>query len=134
MQKIKKIFNQDKAAKLLIAALLMLALFHVLAVLGIVPINMVWGGNLDKRDEFIKFEIFALSLTLLFLFTAAIFAGFIRNPFLVKAAGVFIWLMSVYFFFNIIGNVFAKTAIEKVVFIPLSLILFISSLRLAVGE
>lgn len=134
MQKIKKIFNQDKAAKLLIAALLMLALFHVLAVLGIVPINMVWGGNLDKRDEFIKFEIFALALTLLFLFTAAIFAGFIRNPFLVKAAEVFIWLMTVYFFFNIIGNIFAKTVIEKIIFIPLSLILFTSSLRLAVGE
>ena len=57
-----------------------------------------------------------------------------KNKTLKKISDVLIWIMVVYFAFMIFGNLIAKTLTEKVIFIPLSFIMFISSLRLAIEK
>jgi hypothetical protein len=129
----KKLLPKKAAGTLLIASLIFLFLFHLLVVIKILPGNIVWGGALDKNTV-IKYEIIALIITVFLLFNAIVKAGYINNKILKKITKVIIWFMVVYFAFMIVGNLVAKTLTEKVIFIPLSALMFISSLRLAIEK
>ena len=51
-----------------------------------------------------------------------------------KIINVFLWLIFIWFLFNIIGNVLSASTLEKILFIPLSSILSLMSLRLALEK
>ena len=119
------------AAIILIVSLVLLALFHLLLAFGFLPRDIVWAGTLDS--ETIKsYELISFAVTMVLLFFAVIKAGYINNTILIRIADVFIWLMVLYFGMMVIGNFTAQTITEQVIFIALSIILFIASLRLAI--
>ena len=128
-----KILPKKTAGITLIASLLLLMIFHLLVALHILPNNIVWGGSLDEKDV-TTYELIAFLITGLLLFFAIIRAGFIHNQTLQKIARVLIWIMVLYFAFMIFGNLTAKTLTEKVIFIPLSILMLISSFRLAIEK
>ena len=125
-----KIFSKKIAGTVLILSLLFLMIFHLLVALKILPADIVWGGNLTENDV-VTYELVALCVTGLLLFIAIIKAGYIKNAILIKTANILIWIMVAYFAFMILGNMAARTFTEKIIFIPLSIIMFVSSLRLA---
>ena len=126
----KKVISKKTAGNILIGSLVFLLFFHLLVILKVLPGNIVWGGTLDENIV-IKYEIIALIITVFLLFNAIVKAGYINNNILKKITKVIIWFMVVYFAFMIFGNLVAKTLTEKIIFIPLSALMFVSSLRLA---
>jgi positive regulator of sigma E activity len=108
-------------------------IFHLLVILKVLPGDIVWGGTFDE-SSLVKYEIIAFFITGFLLFIAIVKAGYINNTNLKKVANFLIWIMVIYFAFMIFGNMTAKTLTEKVIFIPLSFIMFISSIRLGLGK
>jgi hypothetical protein len=129
----KKLLSKKTAGILLIACLIFMMAFHLLVVLKVLPGDIVWGGTLDE-NAVIKYELIALIVSAFLLFIASVKAGYINIIILKKIANVLIWLMVVYFAFMIFANLVAQTVTEKVIFIPLSALMFISSLRLALEK
>ena len=117
-----------------IAALAILSavvLFHVLVVSGIVPKTIVWGGRISDPAQVVRAEIVSIMILLV---TAAIVAMRWRSlaqgaPNVVLAVGT--WVLVGLFALNTVGNRFAKTLLERAVFTPLTLLLALLTLRLA---
>ncbi|MGD8627799.1 MAG: hypothetical protein PVH52_01830 [bacterium] len=119
------------AGKVLMGLLALLIVMHVLLLARVIPYDVVWGGNITDESQFYVFEISALILNALFLLIAAIKLGYMGAPRLKRAADIGIWIVFAYFAMNIIGNLTAKSSWEKVIFIPLSIVLALLSLRVA---
>jgi hypothetical protein len=107
-------------------------LFHALIITGVVPFDMVWGGRLKNHSQMLSFETISIAANLIMLAVVGIYAGIIKvkiNPGII--AGAF-WLMFGLFSFNTIGNLLSNNQLEKVLFTPVTVLLAIFSLRLAV--
>jgi len=126
-----KLLSKKAAGITLISSLAGLMIFHLLVVIKILPHDIVWKGTMDENSV-VKFEIIALLITGVLLFITTVKAGYINSSNSIKkTANVVIWFMVVYFALMIFGNLFAKTLTEKVLFVPLSALMFICSLKLA---
>ena len=127
----KEIVSRKTSGIILIICLLTLMVFHILVILKILPSNIVWDGQMDNGLSVLFLEIAALVLTAFFILIAAAKTGYIKSHRLRKAANAGIWVIVVFFSFNIAGNLMAKTYLEKLVFTPLSILMVICSIRLA---
>jgi len=125
-----KMFSKKIAGSVLIISLIFLVIFHFLVAIRVWPGDIVWGGTISGED-IVVYETVALLITGVLLLISIIKAGYVKNRILTKTANVLIWIMVFYFLFMIFGNLAAKSLTEKVIFIPLSILMFVSSLRLA---
>jgi hypothetical protein len=115
----------------LLAIFVAVILFHVSVVIGYIPFEMVWGGRLTTQEQMIQFEIVSILINVLMIIIVSIYAGYLRisvNPKIIKVA---LWIMFGIFMLNTIGNLFSKNEWEKIIFTPITLLLAIFSLRLA---
>ncbi|MBN2859378.1 MAG: hypothetical protein JXK93_03835 [Sphaerochaetaceae bacterium] len=108
-------------------------LFHLLVIVGIVPDAIVWGGRVNDRKKLVTMELLSLSTILL---TGAV--GFVRALQLAQGevfllTTILSWLFFAVFVLNSISNLFAKTAFERFVFTPVTLVLAYIFLRLALA-
>ncbi len=95
---------------------------------------MVWGGRIKNQEQMISFEITSILINIIMLAVVAIYAGYLNlkiNPKIIKVA---LWIMVVIFLLNTIGNLFSNNEMEKMIFTPLTLLLAIFSLRLAMEK
>ncbi|MEP0985894.1 hypothetical protein [Ekhidna sp.] len=120
------------AYKTIVLTLILTMIFHICILIGVIPYDIVWGGRLDTQAKMILFEIISLvinSIILLFVFMKKE----VVKPFLsIKIINVFIWLFAVIFLLNTIGNLFASNSLETIIFTPLTLILTICMVRMAI--
>ncbi len=112
--------------------LILTMIFHICILIGVIPYDLVWGGRLASQAKMIQFEIISLvinSIILLFVFMKK---GAVK-PFLsIKIINLFIWLFAVIFLLNTIGNLFASNSLETIIFTPITLILTICMVRMAI--
>ena len=112
--------------------------FHFAIILGIlffnfVPIDYLWGGRLQSREQFLVFEIISLLIQSICLFLTLIKAKYLKLSKLETVAHVGMWILFGIFLLNTVGNVFAKTYFEKM-FAFVTAILAILTLRLAIDK
>ena len=128
-----QILSVRTAAAVALVVLGLFVLFHMLVIAGVVPSTVVWGGRLTERSQLVRAEL--MSVSLLILSAAVIFlnarslASGDRGILLTVA----IWAVVGLFALNTLGNIFAKTLFEKMAFTPVTLLLALLSLRLALG-
>jgi hypothetical protein len=113
----------------------LLILFHLSIIMGMVlfdytPIDFLWGGRMETREQLLGFEIISLSVMVLCFLIVLIRAERIRIPALMGVARISLWILSVLFLVNTLGNILANTAFEKF-FAIITAILVILCLRLA---
>jgi hypothetical protein len=102
--------------------------------LGIIPFEIVWGGRLKDASQMLSFEAISVMVNLIMLATVSVYAGILQvniNPRVIKVG---FWLMFVIFFLNTIGNIASVNNFEQMVFTPVTLLLAIFSLRLAISK
>jgi hypothetical protein len=109
--------------------------FHLSVIIGIllfdfIPIDFLWGGNMESREQLLGFEFVSLAVMAFCLFTVLIKTGRINLPGMQGIAGVFLWILFGLFLLNTVGNFLAKTAFEKT-FAVFTLLLAFLCLRLA---
>ena len=107
--------------------------FHLLVIIQIIPSSIVWGGRLTNQQELFIFESISIVLNVFFLLIMLLVNGSIK----VKVRAFFIrgivWLMSCLFILNTLGNLIAKSSIETIVFTPITIMLSVFSLYLAIN-
>jgi hypothetical protein len=109
-------------------------LFHLLVIAGIIPFNMVWGGNLTNKAQFYTMEAISIALNMVMLTIMLIYCGVLKIRVNRKIIIGAIWFMFLLFLLNTFGNLLAKTSLETYLFTPLTLILSIFCLRIATFE
>jgi hypothetical protein len=123
-----------RAAGLLILLLLSIALFyHVLIITRVVAYEKVWGGRLTSDEQMYRFESISIVVNLLILVVAVSRLAF-KSLHDNKSLSIFCWIFTALYALNTVGNIFAQTKFERIVFTPLTLLLSISFARLALGE
>lgn len=128
-----KRISKARAAGIVTLTLAIIICFHITVLVGFVPYDMVWGGRLNSADEMIVFELSSIFINLVMIIMVNARIGKLKIP-SIKVAGVFMWIFFVIFALNTIGNLLAKQSLETYIFTPVTCILAILMLRLALRD
>ena len=109
-----------------------LILFHLLVLLQLIPFKMVWGGRLKTVADMYRFEAVSLILNAVFLFVILAKAQFLSINIPATLITISLWLMAGLFLLNTIGNLLSKNKMEKIIFTPLTMLLALLCLVLAI--
>ena len=128
---IQKLITEKSAGTMLIILFLMIITFHVIVLIGLIPMDMIWGGRLKTQQELYVFESVSVLLNALMLWATIIRIRYIQPRQPSTFTRVVFWLMFILFFLNTIGNMMALNNLESYIFTPITLLLALFSLRLA---
>ncbi|SHK16183.1 hypothetical protein SAMN04488028_103203 [Reichenbachiella agariperforans] len=115
----------------LIIILSFFLVLHVCILTKMIPYKNVWGGRLNSDKEMYQFEIVSILINLFFLFIILVQSEFLSIHFPKSMMTILLWIMTVLFLFNTYGNIISKSKIELWVFTPITIILAVFSLILA---
>jgi hypothetical protein len=122
------------AAHCIILILSLVVVFHLLVLMNVIPYNIVWGGRLKDRAELFQFEMISIAANLLMLLVVLVKAKILKVALHPKLLTVALWLMFALFILNTVGNLLSVNEWEKIVFTPLTLILALLCLKLALSR
>ncbi len=128
----KRRITEKFATNALLIIFILVMVFHALVLIGIVPFEMVWGGRLESKEDMIPFEITSIALNSVMLGIVMMQAGLLKvnvKPIVLKVA---FWCMFLLFAINTVGNIFSNNELERLIFTPLTLLLAVFSLLLAI--
>ncbi|MFZ4544662.1 MAG: hypothetical protein ACOYOA_11465 [Saprospiraceae bacterium] len=110
------------ALKLMLGLLSAVVLFHLLIITQIIPYNIVWAGRLKSITDMLYFESSSLAINLFLILVLLLKGVIIRNSISPRILNSILWFFVGLFAVNTIGNLFAETLFEKIVFTPLTFI------------
>lgn len=129
----KKLIGVKLAGNILLAAFGLLAIFHILVLLRVIPADIVWGGQIQGvPSNLVTLETVALVITLVFLLLITAKLGYIQAGKLSGAVNVGIWLIFAYLLLNTLGNLASGVSAEKLLFTPVTIVLALCAFRLAI--
>jgi uncharacterized membrane protein len=117
--------------------LILLSLFlvlHFIILLKLIPYHLVWGGRLKSDKEMYRFEIFSILINLLFVIVILVQGNFLTIDIPKKIIAYALWLMSGLFLLNTLGNITSKNKLEQRLFTPITILLAIFSVILALSN
>lgn len=106
-------------------------IFHLFIVLKIIPYKLIWGGRLTSDKSMYRFEIVSILTTVFFLIAMLDIANILHLNFSKTFTNSILWIMTVLFLFNTVGNIMSKNKIEQRFFTPITILLTLFSLILA---
>ncbi|MBE8719363.1 hypothetical protein C4F40_01290 [Sphingobacterium sp. Ka21] len=115
----------------LIIILSVFLVFHFLIILKIIPYSIVWSGRLKSDKEMYRFETVSILINLFFLLIILVQSSFLAIDFPRKVMTILLWIMTALFLFNTFGNAISKDRIEQRLFTPITILLTLFSLILA---
>lgn len=131
----KKLISARLAGNILLAALGLLFIFHNLVLLGILPADIVWGGQIQGiRENLIILESVALVVTVLFMLVVAAKVGYIQAGKWRGVVNLGVWLIFIFLLLNTLGNLASGVSFENLFAAPLTIILALCALRLAIEK
>jgi hypothetical protein len=92
------------------------------------------GGRLKSDKEMYRFEIISILINALFVIVILAQASFLTINVPKKIITYALWLMTALFLLNTLGNAISKSKIEQRVFTPITILLTIFSLILAISN
>lgn len=117
----------------LIIVLSITLLMHMGILLKRIPYSFVWGGRLKTDKEMYRFEAVSVSVSLICLWIALERLN-VTNLISQKYSTAALWVMALLFLINTLGNLFSKNKFERNVFTPLTLLLTIFCIILAINQ
>jgi hypothetical protein len=131
----KKLISAQLAGIILLAAFGLLFLFHILVLFGIFPADIVWGGQIrGVQANLVTLETIALIVTALFMIIIAAKLGYIQAGKLSGAVNIGVWLIFAFLLLNTLGNLASGVTFESLFAAPLTIILALCALRLALEK
>ncbi|CAM3873966.1 hypothetical protein [Aquirufa aurantiipilula] len=129
----KKWISFKLSVQIFLGFIFLAILFQLLVMAGLVPPDIVWGGRLQSQDELIKMESISLIILVFMALIIAIKARWIFFK-IAKLTDYVIWLIPLLFFLNTLGNSQALNPMERFIFTPITLVLTLISLRIALEK
>lgn len=131
----KSILSFQRASQLAIVLFSLLEVFHLSIILGIVlfdfaPVEYLWGGKMKSAEELLVFEFVSLITMTICLLVVLVRTQKIKLPKLLKLSRVLLWVLTLIFILNTVGNLLAESSFEKFFSIATLLLAFVS-LRMA---
>jgi len=105
------IFNNT--IKIFLGLLFLIILFHLSIILKIIPYDITWGGRLTNDTEMYIFETISILLNVFLSWVLLMKGNFVKYRFSNQVLNVILWIFFIIFTLNTIGNMFAKTFLEK---------------------
>ena len=131
----RKILSVRRAGGFMLLALVGMAMFHVAVLVGIAPADMVWGGRAAISAARLQImEGIALVVTLGFAWLVCLRLQDIKSGKPRKGITISIWLIFGYLLLNTAGNLASTTSLETWIFTPVTVLLAVCALRLAVEK
>jgi hypothetical protein len=131
--KLKQLIGLKVAGNVLLVAFVLVVGFHLLVLLGLVPPDIVWGGQIGaSSSNLIVLESIALVVSLFFAVVTAAKLGYIQADRFKVAIRVCLWIIFAYLLLNTIGNLASVNSVEKAVFAAITLLLALFALRVAI--
>ena len=116
------------ALSVLICIHLLFLLFHFAVTLKLVSYKIVWGGRLTSDKQMYGFEAVSIIVTILILMVLFARAGYVNIHLPQQAIQASLWIITILYFFNTLGNLRSKNKFERNFFTPLTALMFILSL------
>ena len=115
---------------------LMLAVFHLVVVVGILafdhePVDLLWGGRVEP-GQLLKFELFALIVNAACIGLVLLASGRIGSGTAERVGRWLMWPLMVLFILNTVGNLLAASWFERIM-AAVTVLLALLCLRLAMG-
>ena len=115
---------------------LMLAVFHLVVVVGILafdhePVYLLWGGRVEP-GQLLKFELFALIVNAACIGLVLLASGRIGSGTAQRIGRWLMWPLVVLFILNTVGNLLATSWFERIM-AAVTVLLALLCLRLAIG-
>jgi len=129
----KRLITAKLAGNILLASLGLLLVFHVLVLLGIVPADIMWGGQATSAN-LITLEMVALIVTLFFGFIITAKTGYINVGIFAVVVNILVWVVFLFLILNTLGNLASGVSAENFIFAPITLVLAFCALRLALEK
>jgi len=126
----RKIISARLAGNILLALFALLAIFHMLLLLGFLPATIVWGGRIENQSDFLCLELLALAMTVVWSIIVALKMGYLSWIKKRKIINAGVWLLFAFFVFNTLGNFLANSTTEQF-FGIITIIAALLTLRLA---
>ncbi len=126
-----RIISESFASRSLMLLFSLIIAFHLLVLFQVIPFQMVWGGRLNNVSEMYSFEAVSIALNLLMLAVVSVRSGVMSlgvNP---RVIQVLLWAMAAMFILNTVGNLLSINETEKLIFTPITFVLSILCIRLA---
>ena len=128
----KRVINAEAAARVSFVLYGVFIVFHILVIAGIVPSNIVWGGRTTTRVELVRMEIASLLVQFVCVGLTLAKVVSLRTGRMRVIADIGMWVLFGLFTLNTIGNLFAVSLFEKLAFTPVTALLALLALRLAI--
>lgn len=106
---------------------------HIGIILKIIPYQMVWGGRLNTDKEMYRFEAVSIIMNAGLILFVLMQIGLITTPFSAKIITYIMWGMTALFVLNTLGNALSKNKLEKLLFTPVTIIMAICTMILALS-
>jgi hypothetical protein len=123
----------DFAQYALLIILSFLLVLHFCIILKIIPSKIVWGNRLKSEKEMYRFEIISIIFNVIFLFFVLVHSDIWMIDFSKITMTIILWIMTIFFAFNTLSNILSKNKLEQRIFIPITILLTIFSLVLALS-
>jgi len=131
----KKLISAKSAGKALLVMLILLSIFHVLVLVGVIPSDFIWGGQIDSTaGNLFILEVISLAVTIFFIIVTYMKINPLSSGKYVKLINIFVWVIFAYMLLNTLGNLASGVTTEKLIFTPISLLIAFFSLRLALEK
>ena len=127
----KKLLSLRIATSGLLVIFSLVIVFHLLVVIGIIPTDIVWGGNIRDKQRLWILESISITLNILMLLFVCAYAGIIKVKIHLTLVKVVFWILFVIFVLNTLGNIFAMNSLETYIFTPITFLLAIFCFRIA---
>lgn len=90
-----------------------LIFFHLLIIFKIIPSDRVWGGRIQSADSMYLFETASLLFSLFFLLILWYKRKAILKQQKSRSFDIIMWVFFSFFLLNTLGNLLAKSLVEK---------------------
>ena len=129
----ESLFNPNLVGNVLLTLLSLLVVFHLLVITGIIPHGIIWAGKINSRAQLVRMESISLVVLALAILLVALrmeYLTFLKYPAVVNGG---MWVLFVFFLLNTLGNLTAKSPIEKYGFGTLTILMSLCCLVLAIN-
>jgi len=129
----KKLIPFHKAVKISVIIMVAVTLFNLLVIVGVFPYSMVWGGRLQSKEEMVVFELISIATNVLCVVLILGKSKWMLSSYY-KLFNVLIWLLPPLNLLGIMGNMASTSNIERALFVPVTIVMFVLTLRIALEK
>ena len=130
-----KIFSANAASVIFLIAMFGLIFFHLAVMAGLVPTEIIWGGRAAETGlSLMTLEAIALSIISVFILFVLAKRRNLRTGNNSGLINFGMWLIFALFALNTLGNLAALSSTETLLFTPVTIILALCGLRLALAR